>query len=264
MDPVNSADTKSVRRLEVPAGTGAAGGRGATRDKARVVAEIEVSGDSVSSVAGRHGLSPHQLFGWRRQVRETQEVISSDAKPRFVPAVVDLAPCDTRGPRQRKTQRDRDEPAAGTIEVAIDGVMVRIGPGASAETIAAVLRALKTRRVIGPTGAIRVMVATKPVDFSKGADGLAALVRESMAADPFSGAIDVFRAKRADRIKLAFWDGTGLCLFAKRLKEGIFPWPKIEGGVTHLSAAQLSALLEGRDWRCVHAVRETVTPAQPG
>ena len=65
--------------------------------------------------------------------------------------------------------------------------------------------------MIGPTGAVRVMVATKPVDFRKGAEGLAALVRETMGADPFSGAVYVFRAKRADRIKLVFWDGTGVC-----------------------------------------------------
>jgi hypothetical protein len=70
--------------------------------------------------------------------------------------------------------------------------------------------------VIGPTGAVRVLVATKPVDFRKGADGLAALVRETMGADPFSGAVYVFRAKRADRIKLVFWDGTGVVLVAKR------------------------------------------------
>ena len=93
--------------------------------------------------------------------------------------------------------------------------------------------------MIGPTGAVRVMVATKPVDFRKGAEGLATLVRESMLADPFSGAVYVFRAKRADRIKLIFWDGTGLCLFAKRLEDGIFRWPKIEDGVMRLSAAQL-------------------------
>jgi transposase len=118
--------------------------------------------------------------------------------------------------------------------------------------------------MIGPTGAIRVMVATKPVDFRKGAEGLAALVRETMATDPFSGAIYVFRAKRADRIKLVFWDGTGLCLFTKRLEDGIFRWPKIENGVMKLSAAQLSALLEGLDWRRVHEARETVTPIQAG
>ena len=69
---------------------------------------------------------------------------------------------------------------------------------------------------------MRVMVATRPVDFRKGTDGLAALVREVMGADPFDGAIYVFRAKRADRVKLLFWDGTGVCLFAKRLEEGQF------------------------------------------
>jgi transposase len=62
----------------------------------------------------------------------------------------------------------------------------------------------------------------------------------------------VFRAKRADRIKLIFWDGTGLCLFAKRLEEGNFRWPRIEDSVMHLSAAQLSALLEGLNLRRVH------------
>ena len=141
MDTVDSAITKSVRRLEVFTGAG----RRRTwsdEDKARVVAEIEASGDTVSGVARRHGLSPQQLFGWRRQVKEAQAVVSNE--PRFVPAVVDAAPSDTAGHLQRNTpRRQRDEPLAGTIEVAIDGVTVRIGPGAPADTIAAVLRALK-------------------------------------------------------------------------------------------------------------------------
>jgi transposase len=98
--------------------------------------------------------------------------------------------------------------------------------------------------MIGRTGAVHVMMATKPVDFRKGAEGLAALVRETMQAAPFDGAIYVFRAKRADRIKLVFWDGTGVCLFAKRLEDGEFRWPKIEDGVMRLSAAQFSALLD--------------------
>ncbi|WP_128971586.1 IS66 family insertion sequence element accessory protein TnpB [Bradyrhizobium tropiciagri] len=104
------------------------------------------------------------------------------------------------------------------------------------------------------------MVATEPVDFRKGMEGLAMLVREHIKADPFSGAVCVFRAKRADRIKLAFWDGTGLCLFAKRLEEGVFRWPKM----MRLSAVELSALLEGLDWRRVYAARETVAPRQAG
>lgn len=118
--------------------------------------------------------------------------------------------------------------------------------------------------MIGPTGAVKVMVATKPVDFRKGAEGLAALVRETMGADPFSGAVYVFRAKRADRIKLIFWDGTGVCLYAKRLEDGEFRWPKVQDGMMRLTAAQLSALLEGLDWRRVHEARQTRVPAQAG
>jgi transposase len=118
--------------------------------------------------------------------------------------------------------------------------------------------------VIGPTGAVKVMVATKPVDFRKGAEGLAALVRETLGADPFSGAVYVFRAKRKDRIKLIFWDGTGVCLYAKRLEDGEFRWPKVQDGIMRLTAAQLSALLEGLDWRRVHEVRQTRVPAQAG
>jgi len=118
--------------------------------------------------------------------------------------------------------------------------------------------------VIGPTGAIRVMVATKPVDFRKGAGGLAALVCETMGADPFSGAVYVFRAKRTDRIKLIFWDGTGVCLYAKRLEDGAFRWPNVHDGVIRLTAAQLSALLEGLDWRRVHEARRTRVPVNAG
>jgi transposase len=117
--------------------------------------------------------------------------------------------------------------------------------------------------MIGPSGTVRVLVATKPVDFRKGADGLAALVRDTMGADPFSGTVYVFRAKRADRVKLVFWDGTGVVLVAKRLEDGEFRWPKLQDGVMHLSAAELSALLEGLDWRRVHAPRSTSVPVEP-
>jgi transposase len=71
--------------------------------------------------------------------------------------------------------------------------------------------------IVPPTG-VCVLVATKPVDFRKGMDGLAAYVQEQMQADPFSGVVYVFRAKRSDRVKLLFWDGTGVCLLIKRLE----------------------------------------------
>ena len=110
--------------------------------------------------------------------------------------------------------------------------------------------------MIVASGGVRVLVATKPVDFRKGMEGLAALVREAMGADPFSGAVYVFRAKRADRVKLIFWDGTGMVLVAKRLEDGKFRWPGMQDAILRLSAAQLQALLEGLDWRRVHEPRQ--------
>jgi len=112
-----------------------------------------------------------------------------------------------------------------------------------------------------PPGPIRVLVATKPVDFRKGMDGLAALVQEQLKSDPFSGVIFCFRAKRADRVKLIFWDGTGLCLFAKRLEKGRFTWPVTKEGSVSLTPAQLSMLVEGLEWR---APRPTWAPTLAG
>jgi transposase len=109
--------------------------------------------------------------------------------------------------------------------------------------------------VIIPSGPLRVLVATRPVDFRKGMDGLAALVKEQLKVDPYSGVIYVFRAKRADRVKLLLWDGTGMVLVSKRLDEGKFRWPRIADGVMRLTPAQLSALIEGLDWTRVHARR---------
>jgi transposase len=113
--------------------------------------------------------------------------------------------------------------------------------------------------MIAPASNVQVLVATKPVDFRKGADGLAALVQASLGADPFAGTIYVFRAKRADRVKLLWWDGTGVCLFAKRLEAGRFCWPRLEDGVLRLSSGQLAALLEGLDWARVQA-RDAARP----
>ena len=107
---------------------------------------------------------------------------------------------------------------------------------------------------------IQVLVATKPVDFRKQADGLAAIVQQALAADPFCGAIYVFRSKRHDRVKLLWWDGTGICMMTKRLENGQFRWPAIEDGTIRLSAVQMSALLEGLEWSSVPP-REVVRPS---
>lgn len=83
----------------------------------------------------------------------------------------------------------------------------------------------------------------------RGFDGLAAMVQQQLAEDPFSGQLFVFRGRRGDRVKILWWDGDGLCLFYKRLENGRFVWPTATSGTVALSTAQLSMLLEGIDWR---------------
>ena len=95
---------------------------------------------------------------------------------------------------------------------------------------------------------VRILLAAQPVDFRKGMDGLAALVQQAQRADPFQGDVFIFRAKRADRVKILVYDGTGRVLHAKRLEAGRFSWPAPADGVVRLSAAQLATLLEGWPW----------------
>lgn len=101
----------------------------------------------------------------------------------------------------------------------------------------------------------RIYIATRPIDFRKGVDGLAAVVQEVLRLDPFCGAAFIFRAKRCERVKILIWDGSGLILIYKRLEDGKFRWPKIEDGVMRLSPVQASALFDGLDWTRIRAVR---------
>ncbi len=99
-----------------------------------------------------------------------------------------------------------------------------------------------------PSGT-RIWLAAGVTDMRRGFDGLAAIVQEKLAADPFSGHVFIFRGRRGGLVKLLWWDGDGCCLFAKRLERGRFIWPQATEGAVHLTAAQLSMLLEGIDWR---------------
>src|SRR5512132_1276095 len=108
---------------------------------------------------------------------------------------------------------------------------------------------------IGPPAGVGVLAAPQPIDLRKGADSLPASVQTVLRHDPFSGTISVFRCKRADRVKLLVWDGSGLVLLWKRLESGAFRWPPVTDGVMRLSAAQLAGLLDGLDWTRMHVPR---------
>ena len=108
--------------------------------------------------------------------------------------------------------------------------------------------------MIFPSNRVRILVATKPIDFRKGHDSLAAVVKNELRKDPFTGTVFVFRAKKADRLKLLYWDGTGLVMAYKRLEEHSFTWPAVKDGLLTMNHAQFEALIAGLDWRRVRAI----------
>jgi transposase len=103
--------------------------------------------------------------------------------------------------------------------------------------------------MIGLPAGSRIWLAAGVTDLRRGMDGLASLVQTALQEDPFAGHLFVFRGRRGDLIKVLWWSGDGMNLYAKRLERGRFVWPQATAGSVHLSAAQLAMLLEGIDWR---------------
>lgn len=88
---------------------------------------------------------------------------------------------------------------------------------------------------LSPNG-VKIMIATQPVDFRRGMNGLVALVASALSADPYCGDVFVFRAKRCDRLRCIYWDGSGMI------------WPPIRDGAMQMSSQEFSLLLAGIDW----------------
>jgi transposase len=96
----------------------------------------------------------------------------------------------------------------------------------------------------------RVYVALAPVDMRKGFNGLYALVRSTLGEDPLAGGLFVFGNRDRTRVKILYWDGSGLWVLAKRLEKGSFNWPRPppEGGTRRdIAPAELVMLLQGID-----------------
>lgn len=105
--------------------------------------------------------------------------------------------------------------------------------------------------MFGMGAATRVYLAAGTTDMRKGFDGLHGLVRQRMAADPLSGHLFLFCNRPRTRLKVLFWDGSGLWVCAKRLEKGRFSWPQdgsgAEGGKASISSGELALLLDGID-----------------
>ena len=98
---------------------------------------------------------------------------------------------------------------------------------------------------------LKVVVASKPIDFRKGVNGLVALVADALKADPYCGDVFVFRSKRSDRLKILAWDGSGLILATKWLEDGGFTWPEPDAGKVVITPAQMTMLVAGLNWMAV-------------
>ena len=101
------------------------------------------------------------------------------------------------------------------------------------------------------TGSLRVFVALEACDMRKGFDGLSGMVATKLNEDLQSGALFVFSNRRHTRLKIIYWDGTGLWLLTKRLEKGTFSWPKDTDGKTKLALRPeaLAMLTDGVDLR---------------
>ena len=109
--------------------------------------------------------------------------------------------------------------------------------------------------MIAASAATRIYLAAEITDMRKSYNGLYALVSGTLRHDPLSGHLFVFCNRRRDRIKILYWDGSGLWVCAKRLEKGTFHWPDCGGGAVELTQAQLNLLLGGLDLKQTRARR---------
>jgi transposase len=211
-------------------------------EKERIVAASLEAGAVASAVAREAGIHASQLFRWRQELCGL-----ADAAPGF--AAVTIAPRaegEPGGCGVRWTDRDRVGRRSAAADQrrgeCRDGQCGDCGSDGKATVTVAV-----------PNGA-KVWLSTGYTDMRKGFDGLALLVQETLKRDPHNGQLFVFRGRRGGLIKVLWYDGQGMCLFAKRLERGRFIWPSTaprDGAerTVAITPAQLGYLLEGIDWR---------------
>ena len=242
----------SYRRVEVITGERRRR-RWTSEEKARVAAESFEEGANISEVARRNGVSRGLLTVWRRQVAAAV----AGKGQNFVPIQIGAESDGRRAGASESYFAGTDE-ALGDYRTAGQGLWSgrdrdergahprRAGSGSGDAFDGAV--GASRDPVIALRSDLKVVLAAQPVDFRKSVHTLSALVSEALRANPYCGDVFVFRSKRADRVKLLAWDGSGMVLVTKWLHQGRFTWPPIRDGVVHLSATQLAMLLDGLEW----------------
>ena len=201
--------------------------------------ETLLPGASVSRVARRHDVNANQVFYWRKRYREGQ--LGGDTATSLLPVKVANERASEAVPGGQFPSAHRN-PGNQALERDASNCRNR---GCSD----AACRDRVPGRMIALPAGTRIWIAAGVTDLRRGFTGLSGMVQTALQENPFSGQVFVFRGRRGDLIKLLWWDGDGLCLFAKRLERGKFLWPQATSGTVALTPAQLSMLLEGIDWR---------------
>ena len=209
--------------------------RRSIKERREIVEETFVAGASVSRVARRHDVNANQVFYWRKLYREGR----LGAKQ--------LLAVEVTKDRSASVTEEASVPSSGSIEIQ---ARQRVAAGfRKHRCVGIACGARVSGRMIGVPAGTRIWIAAGVTDLRRGFTGLSGMVQTALKENPFSGHVFVFRGRRGDLIKMLWWDGDGLCLFAKRIERGKFTWPQATSGTVALTPAQLSMLLEGIDWR---------------
>ena len=200
-------------------------------------------GASVARVARAHGVNANQVFGWRKLYLAGR--LGGSGAVKLLPVHVNESSPSLATPA--RSEGSCSTSLAGTIHIEL---RARAGAHRGQRRSGFVAGVVGVPAgMIGPPTNTRVWIAAGVTDLRRGFTGLSALVQTKLEQSPFSGQVFVFRGRRGDLIKVLWYDGDGLCLFAKRLERGRFVWPQAASGTVSLTRAQLSMLLEGIDWR---------------
>ena len=210
-------------------------------EKRRITQETLLGGTSVARIAQRYALNANQLFQWRKKYREGR--LGSRVATKLLPVTI----TDDRQLEPEKVAESASaSPPGGHRDCSAQRESAHYGSSGrggftDGDGVFAAMISL-------PAGT-RIWIVAGVTDMRRGFVGLSGMVQTALQENPFGGHVYIFRGRRGDLIKVLWFDGDGLCLFAKRLEKGRFIWPQVTNGTVSLTPAQLSMLLEGIDWR---------------
>jgi transposase len=232
--------TVAFQRMEIITGVGRRRSW-SSAEKVRLVGEVAERG--VAEVARRYEVCRSLLYRWRRQMPRGELATTAGFVPvRIVPEVSAVRETKEEPPAASAAPQNTlaSEVSLGRVEIVL-GRARAAGCGADRSGGAGAAGGGPRSSMITVPAGVWVYLALGATDMRKGFDGLSLRAQEVLREDPFSGHLFVFRGKRGDLIKVLYWDGQGLCMFAKRLERGRFIWPQAREGTVTLSR---------RSWRC--------------